>query len=197
MIKVFTREHVEAVSELHLKYLTGLLSELGSLAVRSFYLGVADSQCAIARVYESEGRVTGFVLGASSAEMLRKEILRRRFVHTVFGIGLGVLRKPRLLRFVFGSRTIQYANYDRTSAELIYLAVDREQRSEGIGKLLVKEFGKELRSSGINGYDLSVDAGNTAAILFYERLGFKRIGRYREYDADHFRLRVTLGRMSK
>ena len=193
MIRVFTREHADAVADLHLKYLTGLLSDLGKYVVRSFYLGAAESPYAIARVYESGGKVTGFVLGSVSSGKLRKEIFRKRILQTLIGTSLGVLRKPKLAQLMWASRKDRDTSYDRGSAELIYIAVDREQRSGGIGRQLVVEFGSELLSAGVNAYELSVDADNVAAISFYERLGFRKTGQYREFGRDHTRLKTTLG----
>lgn len=192
MIKAFAREHVEAVADLHLRYLTGLLRDLGNHAVRSFYLGAADSELTVARVFESEGRVQGFVLGSVEPGRLRKEIVKSHFIQTVLSTSMGVIRRPKLIHSILISRRDRDSNFDPGAAELIYLAVDKGQRSAGVGKQLVEEFGRELQSSGVVAFELSVDADNVAATAFYERLGFQRIGQYREFGTDHFRFRKTL-----
>jgi ribosomal protein S18 acetylase RimI-like enzyme len=83
-------------------------------------------------------------------------------------------------------------DFDPHTAELIYLAVDGNQRSSGIGQQLVEHFSQKLSESGLTAYELSVDADNQDAIKFYDRLGFVEVSRYREFGIDHKRYRMVL-----
>ncbi len=73
---------------------------------------------------------------------------------------------------------------------MTYLAVSPERQGGGIGERLVGSFTQAMRGSGVSAYALSVDENNERAIAFYEKIGFKLIGRYREFGALHCRYRL-------
>ena len=47
-----------------------------------------------------------------------------------------------------------------------------------------------VRAAAVTSYELSVDEDNADAALFYEKLGFRVVGRYREFGAVHRRYRL-------
>lgn len=81
-------------------------------------------------------------------------------------------------------------------AELADLAVVEARRGEGIGTELVRAFGTEAGVRGARRLYLEVRVSNTAALRFYRRLGFERVGRrpayYREPREDALVLGVDL-----
>ena len=79
-----------------------------------------------------------------------------------------------------------------SGAELMYLAVDQDERSSGVGQQLVEHFSQKLSDSGVTAYELSVDTDNENAIRFYDRLGFVEVNRYREFGIEHNRYRLEL-----
>ena len=56
---------------------------------------------------------------------------------------------------------------------LLSIAVDPSHHNRGAGKALLSHFEQQLRASGIREYGLSVKAGNTRAVQFYENSGFE------------------------
>jgi ribosomal protein S18 acetylase RimI-like enzyme len=184
------QEHVDQVAQLHRASLTGLLSDLGLPAIKAFYAGCLRTDLAIGLV-EVEGRsVRGFVFGSPHPEELRPESFRANRIRTLVALGLGVVRHPILLGSLLRvGRVPEREDYNRTSPELIYLAVSKSSRGSGVGAQLVKAFTAEILKRGVSGYELSVDEDNSAAIAFYEREGFKLIGRYREFGVAHRRYR--------
>jgi len=192
MIEAFNSTHVKAVTQLHICGLTGLLHDLGPRATHAFYHGAACSSSAISYVYIREGSLLGFVLGAVSPGRLRREILSNSFFQTLLGTCSGIICNPGTLRSVLWSFLPVNKDYDPDAAELTYLAVDTNQRAMGIGRLLVEHFNQKLSESGVNAYELSVDAVNQNAIRFYEKLGFEEISQYREFGVDHKRYRIEL-----
>jgi len=192
MPEVLNNSHINAVTQLHLSSLTGLLRELGPGATSAFYQGAVRSSSAIGYVCMQENNLLGFVLGSASPQRLRREILVSNFFRTLAGTCTGVLRKPGTLRSLLSSLLPGNKDYDTQAAELIYLAVDQNQRSSGIGKQLVDNFSQALSESGVMAYELSVDADNQNAARFYDRLGFVEISRYREFGIDHRRYRLEL-----
>jgi len=69
-------------------------------------------------------------------------------------------------------------------ARLYSIAVDRPARRTGLGSRLLADAEKVASEAGRRQLRLEVRARNRAAIAFYERHGYSRIGRYRDYYAD-------------
>lgn len=65
-------------------------------------------------------------------------------------------------------------------AELLLLAVARTAQGRGIGDRLVRRFMADARERGARRLHLEVREGNHA-IALYERLGFREVGRRRNY----------------
>lgn len=63
--------------------------------------------------------------------------------------------------------------YDRYPAHLHIDLLPRAQ-GQGWGRRLIEALSGALRERGVPGVHLGVDARNTAAIAFYERVGFRR-----------------------
>ncbi|MFN3389906.1 MAG: ribosomal protein S18-alanine N-acetyltransferase [Allosphingosinicella sp.] len=65
-------------------------------------------------------------------------------------------------------------------AELLLLAVARRAQGRGVGALLVRRFMDDARARGARRLHLEVRDGNHAVAL-YRRLGFREVGRRRNY----------------
>jgi ribosomal protein S18 acetylase RimI-like enzyme len=187
------RDHVDDVARLHCSSLSGLLSRLGMPAIRAFYAGCVVTGAAIAFVAIEENAVRGYVLGAVQPGRLKAEVLRRSLTRTLSAMCLGVMRRPSTLWWLLRSRWgPDQGSYDREAAELTYLAVAAEHRGRGIGRRLVDSFTGAMRAAGVPAYQLSVDGDNRAAAAFYQRMGFRQIGRYRELGVLHCRYELEV-----
>jgi ribosomal protein S18 acetylase RimI-like enzyme len=194
MIARLGKEHVREVARLHRTNLTGLLTRLGIPAITAFYAGCVRTSLAIGFVYLERGLVRGFVLGSLRPADLKQEALRKNPFDTLAGICLGIIRRPSSLVFLLKSfRGPDEGAYDDDAPELTYVAVSSDNRGSGIGRQLVDAFTNEMRKSGLGAYELSVDDDNSAAISFYEGLGFVLCGRYREFGLWHRRYRLHIG----
>jgi ribosomal protein S18 acetylase RimI-like enzyme len=194
MIVRLEREHVNDVARLHRHNLTGLLTNLGLSAIRAFYEGCSKTSSAIGFVYLENGEVRGFVLGSIRPDSLKTEALKANPAGTIAGIILGIAHRPSSLVWLlksFGGP--DEGSYSESVPELTYLAVSSESRGAGVGRQLVQAFTAAMRELGANAYELSVDDDNQQAISFYERLGFKLCGRYREFGISHRRYRLEIG----
>jgi ribosomal protein S18 acetylase RimI-like enzyme len=193
MIAPMSNEHVDDVARLHCASLTGLVSELGVRAARAFYAGCVRSGSARGFVFLEDSDVRGFVLGSAHPASLKQEVLRANPVGTVVGLCVGIARRPVSLLWLFRSvRGPDEGTYDGAAAELTYLAVASNRRSSGVGRHLVDRFTSAMRDAGVSAYELSVDEGNQTAIGFYEKLGFRLQGRYREFGIVHRRYRLEI-----
>ncbi len=167
------------------------MSQLGFRAAQAFYAGCVEAESAIGLVGLESGAVRGFVLGTARPDQLKQEVLRKRPFATLAGLCVGILRRPAALVWLVKSRRgPDEGSYDRHAAELTYLAVAADGRRGGVGKRLVDAFSKAMGNAGVEAYELSVDDDNLPAIAFYERLGFRQIGHYREFGIAHRRYRL-------
>jgi ribosomal protein S18 acetylase RimI-like enzyme len=66
------------------------------------------------------------------------------------------------------------AGYEGHRGWINYLAVSPHHRRQGIGRRIMEEAEKELRSAGCPKINLQVRETNRAVIQFYERIGYTR-----------------------
>jgi ribosomal-protein-alanine N-acetyltransferase len=86
----------------------------------------------------------------------------------------------------FGSRRTVGLIMVRTTkdeAEVLTLGVHPRHRSKGLGRRLIDEALRRLYHDRVKSVFLEVDEGNVAALALYRRLGFKEVGRRRNYYA--------------
>ena len=189
MIEPLDTRDVKAVAELHCATLTGLLTQMGPRAVEAFYMGCVKSTLAIGLVYLEQSNIRGFVLGSPHPDRLKRDIFRQNPI----GLLSALLAKPSsivpLLESLGGP---EEGHCDRRAPDLSYLSVAREVRGGGIGTKLVEAFSERMRIAEVDGYNLSVDEDNGAAIAFYEHLGFHVTGRYREFGIRRLRYRLFI-----
>lgn len=69
-------------------------------------------------------------------------------------------------------------------AEVLNLAVRVEFRRQGEGRALLGELLRKFAGSGVSRVFLEVRESNHGAMAFYEREGFRRIGRREDYYRD-------------
>lgn len=197
MLVPIGREHVRDVATLHHRTLTGLLVQLGPAAIRAFYRGSVDNRRHVGFAWVADGVLLGFVSGSTNPIALRGEVLRAGVVRTLFAIGLGVLRRPSNLVWLWRAfREPGVGSVDAESPELTYLAVAEGSRGTGLGQRLVEAFNGEFRNRNVAAYQLSVDAQNVQAVRFYERLGFRAIVEYSEFGILHRRYQIDLGQQT-
>jgi ribosomal protein S18 acetylase RimI-like enzyme len=193
MITRLGAEYVSQVAALHQKTLTGLLARLGTHAIAAYYTGCVKSDLAIGLVDVEDGIVRGFVLGSMHPERLNGEAARKNPFGVALSVAAGVAAHPSSMPLLLQSiRGTGGDDFDRHAPSLVYLAVDPRARRAAVGRSVVNAFGERLRMVGAKFYDVSVDDDNAPAIAFYERLGFRVTGTYREFGTLHRRYRVTL-----
>ncbi|MBA7516322.1 hypothetical protein ES705_08369 [subsurface metagenome] len=64
------------------------------------------------------------------------------------------------------------------------IAVDKEYRMKGVGKLLLKVVSAEFLADGLDIVTLEARKSDTGAIRFYEKQGYKRLYIAKKYYAD-------------
>jgi [ribosomal protein S18]-alanine N-acetyltransferase len=78
------------------------------------------------------------------------------------------------------------------------IAVDRQYRSQGLGRVLLDNLQRRLLADGIGQMVLDVRTANKTAIRFYEKYGFvvitRRKGFYVNPPDDSFTMQMTIGK---
>ncbi len=85
-----------------------------------------------------------------------------------------------------GNAVVGYVvvSYREEEAKIMSLAVKREFRRRGIGKMLLREVIRRARSKGIKRLTLEVRVSNRAAQELYKKLGFEVAGVLESYYSD-------------
>jgi ribosomal-protein-alanine N-acetyltransferase len=81
----------------------------------------------------------------------------------------------RIVAFVLGWRP------RRTAGHVITLDVAASARRQGLGRQLMVELERRFRAAGVERMLLETAVTNTIAIGFYERLGYRKVGRLLGY----------------
>jgi ribosomal protein S18 acetylase RimI-like enzyme len=189
--------HLEQVATLHVACFPGYyLTRLGPAFLRAMYGWYVDSPEAIAYVaVDAQGHMVGFVAGTTSAEQYHGSLFRRRggallatLAARLFGspadtVRLAWERKDLLPQAVSsllarGSREpVESApGAEKGTASLVSIGVEPSQRRSGLGRRLTDLFVREAGQRGCEVVTLSVREDNEGARLFYESIGWTRVG---------------------
>jgi ribosomal protein S18 acetylase RimI-like enzyme len=177
-------EMLDSLVDVHEEAFPGFfLTEVGRGFLREYYRTLVQFNGA--RVYSvtASRQLGGFVGGYMSSAMFCAE-LRRRWLKFVVPVAIGIRRKPVLLRRVAARvfNVLQGRTGDEPGGgslgcwELSSVAVRKDDRSAGLGRLLVEHFLAEASRENAAGVKLYTDAvANDGVNIFYERIGFQRI----------------------
>jgi ribosomal-protein-alanine N-acetyltransferase len=83
-------------------------------------------------------------------------------------------QEGRIIAFVLGWRS-------RTGGHVITLDVTASARRQGVGRQLLTELEGRFRAAGVRRVQLETAVGNTTAIAFYERLGYRKVAHLAGY----------------
>ena len=136
-------------------------------------------------VAESGGRVVGYLTGCLDSRR-RERIMRWRIMPAVCGTALlrGVASSVQAWRLAWaGLRTVAISGWPRGPSLAQYPAhlhinLARDVRGRAIGPALMDRFLSQARAHGARGVHATVRADNPAACRFFERMGFRAVGRY-------------------
>jgi len=97
---------------------------------------------------------------------------------------------------IFGGEVAGFISSRRVAVEgeILNLAVKPEYRRQGLGQALVNAILDRFRQDGVRQVFLEVRESNHTAISFYQRLGFRQIGRREGYYSDPLAAALVLTR---
>jgi ribosomal-protein-alanine N-acetyltransferase len=115
------------------------------------------------------------------------EALRERYDASLYfslrqawpeGFLVAVDPRERPVGFLLGVSQIE------REGRILMFAVDRSQRTHGVGSALMGEFLQRSRAKGLRRATLEVRVGNVTAIRFYSRFQFSVVDLLRAYYSD-------------
>jgi ribosomal protein S18 acetylase RimI-like enzyme len=149
----------------------------------------ADSESFfVARGAAEEGLVLGYIIAIPDVRRIWKRVLFsgeliKWFFKWVAGrYGLDLCSVLRLVH-----NKLFYVNFElkiSAKAQVLSIAVKREYKGRGIGKLLLEKGLKYLRSKGVDEVKLEVRGSNMEAYRLYKNAGFVEIGRTRDLQGE-------------
>jgi ribosomal-protein-alanine N-acetyltransferase len=111
-----------------------------------------------------------FAPGIAYSRSALRAFLSRKTAETIVAESQG-----RLVAFVLGWRR------NRTEGHVITLDVAALARRQGLGRQLLLELEHRFRAAGVTRVQLEAAVVNTAAIAFYEALGYRKIAQLSGY----------------
>jgi ribosomal-protein-alanine N-acetyltransferase len=99
--------------------------------------------------------------------------------------------KGEIVSFIIGKT---YMDKKPTTGQILTIDVSPKHRRKGIGQTLLQEIEKTFKDKGIHICYLEVRENNFVALSLYRKLGYKKVGRLKNYygNAHGIRLRKTL-----
>jgi GNAT superfamily N-acetyltransferase len=183
MIKIkttgFERDEIRQAVQIQIQELDqGFLSSLGDRALELIFNHVAQSRFGmlVLAIESEQGRVVGYVFGATDTGKLYKEFLLKKTPSALFHFLPKLLSWQRIKK---AFETLWYPAKKQTTSlsqtELLDLAVTKKAHGTGVAQELFKAFVNECRSRGISVFQIPTTEGLDRAHRFYEKMGARRV----------------------
>jgi ribosomal-protein-alanine acetyltransferase len=93
-------------------------------------------------------------------------------------VGLVARENDKIVGFIIA---MMYVDRNALSGHILTIDVSPAYRRKGIGQMLLQEIEKIFKAKGVKASHLEVREDNVAAISLYEKLGYQKIGKLKNY----------------
>ncbi len=167
-------KHVNEIARLHFEnFKDAFFCELGLNFLRVLYKQIIESPLNVGYVYEENSKVLGFITGSKNTNRFFYEAISKKFYVFILPVLLGIIKSPKIIFKVFQTFFYPEKNRVKEKAELVSIAVDKEQRGKNIGEKLFHSLLGHFRENKIASFKVVVDKHNIAANNFYQKMGFR------------------------
>lgn len=167
----------KVIAKIHTRtFINSFLTSLGHSFLKTYYEACIKSKeticlCAI----ENNNDIVGFCFGTLSSKRFSKRLILNNFFPFVIQFTRIFFSKPAAIIRLF--KNLDKGNDtedDGIYAELVSIGVLKENKGLGIGKNILSEFEKNVRSKNVNKICLTTDAENNNYVLkFYKSMGYE------------------------
>lgn len=184
-IRKATSKDIKGIVDVHCSAFKGFfLTELGSSFLQLYYSSYFMEPSAVLLVAEKYGEIVGFSSATSLSAGFNTRLVKKDFLRYALRGCMIALTKPKA--FVNLSKNWSHRDPSVVDsgdyAELMSIAVSPEAQGCGIGKLLIQETEKVVKSHDASKFSLTTDYyNNDSTIAFYKRCGFEVIYEFTAY----------------
>lgn len=152
------------------------LTFLGPRFLKVFYNSFTYDPAGIGFVAKDRetGKVLGFIVGPLVPDGYFKRLLKKRWFAFCFASIAAICKRPTIVKRLF--KALFYRGQAPSGAKralLSSIAVDPEAQGQGVGRILVERWIREIKQQGGNGCYLTTDAiDNDSVNNFYKKLGW-------------------------
>ncbi len=174
MIRPMEAKDLDEVVEMHCTLIGDAdLPNFGKAFMKELYRGILSSPFSAPYVYEDEGLIRGFIVGATSMKQLFSDIMKRKMISLAGSAFFTALMRPWLWK-----KAWEIMHYNKATsmpeieAELPYIALVPSTRKKGMGKAMVVEVLKVFQSKEIKKIKVTAHTENAGPNRLLEAMGF-------------------------
>lgn len=177
-INDLTVGEIEEVAILHKENInTGFLSSLGINFLKLLYSSIQGSNSGLLVVVKNNEKVQGFVSGTINIKNIYLHLIKKKLVRgfiLVFTKVLSIKKINRIMELLL--YPVKKDGKDQIpDAELLSMAVNKNSREKGIGKILYNYLIEEFRKKEIYEFKIVVGDNLMGAQKFYDKMGAERV----------------------
>lgn len=176
-VKYDEKKLINDIVTIHLNTFTGFfLTFMGRGFLNQMYTSYCDYEEAGLLVAEEDGKAIGFLAYSSNFSGLYKFMIKTRLIRFGwYSIGAFFRRTSAFMHIISAFLKPGEAKREEKYVELSSIGVDPNNKSKGIGSLLIDSLKRKVDFTKFAYINLETDAvDNEVAIHFYEKNGFVR-----------------------
>ena len=176
-VKYDEKKLINDIVTIHLNTFTGFfLTFMGRGFLNQMYTSYCDYEEAGLLVAEEDGKAIGFLAYSSNFSGLYKFMIKTRLIRFGwYSIGAFFRRPSAFMHIISAFLKPGEAKREEKYVELSSIGVDPNNKSKGIGSLLIDSLKRKVHFTKFAYINLETDAvDNEVAIHFYEKNGFVR-----------------------
>ena len=196
-IRKATINDVNTIVKIHLDAFKGFfLTSLGSQFLKFYYSCFIKSDETVTMVAEEDGVIYGFSASTKVCKGFNSRLIKSNFLAFVMLSLKMLFTTPKsLLRLVKNlTKKGDSVEDDEDYAELYSIGVSKAAQGKGVGKLLLAESERIMKSEGVQRVSLTTDFyNNEKTVGFYNSMGYETFYEFVTYpNRKMYRLIKTL-----
>ena len=196
-IRKATVNDVDTIVKIHLDAFKGFfLTSLGAQFLKFYYSCFIKSNETVTVVAEENGVIYGFSASTKVCKGFNSRLIKSNlFAFAILSLKMLFTTPKSLLRLVKNlTKKGESVEDDEDYAELYSIGVSKAAQGKGVGKLLLAESERVMKSEGVQRVSLTTDFyNNEQAVGFYHSMGYETLYEFVTYpNRKMYRLIKTL-----